>query len=115
MIGTINISDSVERRSTDAASVAIALYLAASRTTIVARGKLQHTSDSRANGLWTRSSWSRANRRAVCTVMLPSVPRSTTFDRWKECAARVRPTVNTATPDVADPIIEKELAIAFGR
>src|SRR4030081_2688384 len=114
MIGTVNTSDSVERRSADADSVSIALYFAASRTTIVARGKLQQTSASRANGLCTCSRWGRANRTAVCTVMRPSVPKSTAFDRWKECAARVSPTVNTATPDVADPIIRKQAATAFG-
>src|SRR5258707_3237771 len=46
--------------------------------------------------------------------MRPSVPKSTAFDRWKACAARVNPTVNTATPDVAEPIISKQAAIAFG-
>ena len=55
MIGTVNTSDSVERRSADAASDSIALYLAASSTTIVAKGKLQQTSASRANGLCTSS------------------------------------------------------------
>jgi hypothetical protein len=53
MIGTVTTSDRVERRRADADSASIALYLAASRTTIVARGKLQHTSASRANGLCT--------------------------------------------------------------
>jgi hypothetical protein len=53
MIGTVTTSDSVERSSADADSASKALYLAASRTTIVARGKLQHTSASRANGLCT--------------------------------------------------------------
>src|SRR5258708_20144753 len=115
MIGTVNTSDSVERRSADADSVSITLYLAASRTEGGGRGKGQHTRGSRANGLCTSSRGSRANRTAVCTVMRPSVPKSTAFDRWKGCAARVSPTVNTATPDVADPIIPKLLAMAFGR
>ena len=47
-------------------------------------------------------------------MMRPSVARTTAFDRWKACAARVSPTVNTATPDVAEPIISKQLAIGFG-
>src|SRR5260370_190534 len=46
--------------------------------------------------------------------MRPSVPNSTAFDRWNACAARVSPTVNTATPDVAEPIIAKQLASSFG-
>src|SRR5258708_18424245 len=46
--------------------------------------------------------------------MRPSVAKSTAFDRWKACAARVSPTVNTATPDVAEPIIAKQLATSFG-
>src|SRR5258708_18505886 len=46
--------------------------------------------------------------------MRPSVAKSTAFDRWKACAARVSPTVNTATPDAAEPIIAKQLATSFG-
>src|SRR5580700_5383971 len=53
IIGTVTTNDNVERSSADADSASMALYLAASRTTIVARGKLQQTSASRANGLCT--------------------------------------------------------------
>ncbi len=53
MTGTVTTSDRVERSMAEADSPSIALYLAASRTTIVASGKLQHTSASRAKGLST--------------------------------------------------------------
>src|ERR1700676_922562 len=98
MIGTVTTSDSVESSSADADSASMALYLAASRTVIVARGTLQQTSASRANGLCTSSICSSANNTVVCTVMRPRVAGMTAFDRWKACAARVIPTLNTATP-----------------
>jgi hypothetical protein len=46
IMGTVTTSESVERSSAEADSASMALYLAASRTTIVARGKLQQTSAS---------------------------------------------------------------------
>src|SRR5260370_30357543 len=46
--------------------------------------------------------------------MRPSVLKSTALERWNACAASVSPTVNTATPDVAEPIIAKQLATSFG-
>lgn len=49
IIGTVTTSESVERSIVEADSDSIALYLAASRTTIVATGKLQQTSASRAD------------------------------------------------------------------
>ncbi len=53
IIGTVAINDSVERSSAEADSASMDLYLAASKTTIVASGKLQQTNASRANGLCT--------------------------------------------------------------
>src|SRR5258708_12220512 len=46
--------------------------------------------------------------------MRPSVLKSTALERWNACAASVSPTGNTATPDVAEPIIAKQLATSFG-
>jgi hypothetical protein len=57
MAGTVIASASVEIISMAAVSHWAALYLDAKRTTTVARGKLQHTSDSRANGLTYFPSW----------------------------------------------------------
>jgi hypothetical protein len=49
--GTVIAKASVENKSIDAISACEDLYFAAKSTLTVARGKLQHTSDSRANGL----------------------------------------------------------------
>ena len=48
IMGTVTTSESADRSSAEADSASIALYSAASRTTVVARGKLQRTSASRA-------------------------------------------------------------------
>src|SRR6266851_2619853 len=112
--GTVTKREIVERSRIDADSASIALYLAANKTTVVAMGKLQQTRASRAKGPFTWSMWKRANKTSVCSVTRPRAPSSTAFDKWKECAARVRPTANTATPEVAEPLIEKELATSFG-
>jgi len=62
MTGTVSTRDRVERSSADADSPSIALYFAASRTTIVASGKLQQTSASRADGLEQDKEGDRLNR-----------------------------------------------------
>src|SRR5260370_37762992 len=46
--------------------------------------------------------------------MRPSVLKSTALERWNACDASVSPTVNTATPDVAETIIANQLATSFG-
>jgi len=61
MAGTVIASASVEIISMAAVSDWAALYLDAKSTTTVARGKLQHISDSRANGLTTCKRCSSAN------------------------------------------------------
>jgi hypothetical protein len=48
--GTVTKSETVERSRIEADSASIALYLAANKTTVVAMGKLQQTSASRAKG-----------------------------------------------------------------
>src|SRR6202166_5291023 len=68
IVGTVITKASVEMRSIEAASDSTALYRAAKSTTTVARGKLQHTNASRANGLTTCNRWRRANTTADCTV-----------------------------------------------
>ena len=77
IVGTVITKASVETRSIEAASDSTALYRAAKRTTTVARGKLQHTSASRAKGLWTCNRCSRTNRTADCTVTRAREPTNT--------------------------------------
>ena len=72
---------SVESNSMDAVSDSAALYRAAKSTAVVARGKLQHTSDSRANGLMTSNRCSRAKRKADWTVIRASDPPKTAGER----------------------------------
>jgi hypothetical protein len=62
MIGTVTANESVENRSMDAVSDSEDLYRAAKSTTTVAKGKLQHISVSRANGLSTCSKRRRTSR-----------------------------------------------------
>src|SRR5258708_2608695 len=81
IVGTVIIKASVETRSIEAASDSTALYRAAKSTTTVARGKLQHTSASRANGLTTCNRCSRANRTADCTVTRASEPAKTAGEK----------------------------------
>jgi hypothetical protein len=57
MAGTVIASASVEIIGMAAVSHWAALNLDAKSTTTVARGKLQHTSDSRTNGLTYFPSW----------------------------------------------------------
>jgi len=79
--GTVIASASVEINSIEALSDSAALYLAAKSTTTVARGKLQHTSASRANGLTTRKVCSRTNRTADCTLTRAKEPTNTVGER----------------------------------
>src|ERR1700674_6081201 len=81
IVGTVITKASVEMRSIDAASDSTALYRAANNTTTVARGKLQHTTASRANGLTTCNKWSKANRTADCTVTRAREPTNTAGER----------------------------------
>src|SRR6266849_4796434 len=81
IVGTVIAKASVETRSIEAASDSTALYRDANSTTTVARGKLQHTSASRANGLTTCKRCSRANRTADCTVTRASEPANTALER----------------------------------
>jgi hypothetical protein len=113
--GTVIAKASVETRSIEAASDSKALYRAAKSTTTVARGKLQHTSASRANGLTTCKRCNRANRTADCTVTRATEPTNITDEKRTGCAAKIRPTAKTATPEVAEPISSKQLATTAGR
>src|SRR6266852_262663 len=113
--GTVMASARVEIKSIEALSDSSALYRAANSSTTVARGKLQHTSASRANGLATCKMCSRANRTADCTVTRAKEPANTTGESRTGCAARTRPTANTATPEVAEPISSKQLVITAGK
>src|SRR6202453_3209997 len=79
--GTVIAKASVETRSMEAASDSTALYRAAKSPTTVARGKLQHTSASRANGLTTAKQCNRANRTADCTVTRATEPTNTTGEK----------------------------------
>src|SRR5260370_29440975 len=115
IVGSGIAKASVETRSIEAASDSTVLYPAAKRTTTVARGKLQHTSASRANGLLTCKRCSSANRTADCTVTRAREPTSTAGEKRTGCAARIRPTAKTATPEVAEPISSKQLATSAGR
>jgi len=81
MAGTVIASASVEIMSMAAVSDWAALYLDAKSTTTVASGKLQHTSDSRANGLTTCKGCSSTNRTADCTVLRASEPAKTPGER----------------------------------
>jgi len=72
MDGTVIAKASVEIMSMAAVSDWAALYRAAKSTTTVARGKLQHTNDSRANGLTTCKRCRSTNRTADCTVIRAS-------------------------------------------
>src|ERR1700723_2150346 len=81
IVGTVITKASVEMRSIEAASDSTALYRAAKSTTTVARGKLQHTSASRANGLTTCKRCNRANRTADCTVTRARVPTNTAGEK----------------------------------
>src|ERR1700730_8881882 len=113
--GTVITKASVERRSIEAASDSTALYRAAKSTTTVARGKLQHTSASRANGLTTCKRYSKANRTADCTVTRARVPTNTAGEKRTGGAGRTRPTVKDATPEVAEPISSKQAATTASR
>src|SRR5271155_1209872 len=79
--GTVIARASVEIKSIDAVSDWAALYRAAKSTTTVARGKLQHTSDSRAKGLMTCKRCSSANSTADWTVIRASEPAKTPGER----------------------------------
>src|SRR6266481_7351471 len=81
IVGTVITKASVETRSMEAASDSTALYRAAKSTTTVARGKLQHTSASRANGLTTFNRCSKANRTADCTVTRANEPTNTAGEK----------------------------------
>jgi hypothetical protein len=74
MAGTVSAKARVEIKSMDADSDSAALYRAANSTTTVARGKLQHTRDSRANGLTTCNRCSSANSTADWTVIRANEP-----------------------------------------
>src|SRR5260370_13988381 len=115
IVGTVIAKASVETRSMEAASDSTALYRAAKSTTTVAKGKLQHTSASRANGLTTCKICSSANRTADCTVTRAKEPTNTVGDRRTGWAAKTRPTAKTATPEVAEPISSKQLASIPGK
>ena len=68
IVRTVIAKASVETRSIDALSDSTDLYRAAKRTTMVARGKQQHTSASRAKGLLIIKRWSKANKTADCKL-----------------------------------------------
>src|ERR1700677_5382730 len=81
IVGTVIIKATVETRSIEAASDSTALYRAANSTTTVARGKLHHTSASRANGLFTCKRCSSAKRTADCTVTRAIEPINTSGEK----------------------------------
>src|SRR5208337_2782196 len=105
----------VESKSMDALSASEDLYRAEKRTTTVASGKLQQTNVSRANGLTTCMRRRSANKTADCTVTRPRLPIHTMRERASAWAAKMRPTANTATPEVAEPISSKQLATTAGK
>src|SRR5258708_23874014 len=79
--GTVMARASVDTKSMEALSDSAALYRAAKSTTTVARGKLQYTSASRANGLSTRKICSKANRTADCRLTRAKEPTNTVGER----------------------------------
>src|ERR1700733_14739886 len=78
---TVIAKASVETKSMEAVSDCEDLYRAARSTTTVARGKLQHTSDSRANGLWTCNQCSKPNSSVDWTVTRAREPINTIRER----------------------------------
>src|ERR1700745_3645522 len=100
---------SVETKSIDAASDWADLYRAANNTTTVASGKLQQINASRENGLCTSSKRSRMNSIAACTETRPREPGRISAESRTGGAASTNPTLQTAPPEVAEPISSKLL------